>query len=212
MNTQKIALFTTTGEVGTRLAEEALKRGHSVTAIVSNENEFKLKHPNLKVIRGDGRRKEDVSKHSRGHDVAVFTYEPTLKNPREHVDITRNMIEGIKEAGVQHIVSAAHPLSQRMEGTEEFYNSFKPILQAQQEALKLLQKEKGLSWGYLHTIEPEAGQKPREYRISNEVYLSQPQGRERIPLRDYTGAILNEAEKSQLETHEAHYTDDDRLN
>jgi len=202
MSTQKIALFTPTGEVGRRLAEEALKRGHSVTAIVTNENEFNLKHPNLKVVRGDVTRKEEVVKYARGCDVAICAHEPSTKNPREHVDVTRNIIEGAKEAGVHHIISASHPFGKRMEPTEEFYNSFKPVIQAQREALKLLQKEKSLTWGYLHSAELEPGQKPGEYRVTNEVLFSQPTGQNRIPLKDYTTAILDEAEKSQLELHD----------
>lgn len=204
MNTQKIALFTTPTEVGTRLAEEALKRGHSVTAIVGNETEFKLKHPNLRVVRGDVRKKEDVIKHARGHDVVISTHEPSLKNPREHIETTRNIIEGIKEAGVQHFVSASHPFTQRMETTEEFYDSLKSVIHAQQEALKLLQKEKGLSWGYLHTVEPQTGDKRGEYKISNEVYLSQPTGQSRVQLKNYTSAIVDESERSQLETHDVY--------
>jgi putative NADH-flavin reductase len=203
MSTQKIALFTTAGEVGTRLAEEALKRGHNVTAIVSNETEFKLRHPNLKVVKGDVRRKEDVSKYARGHDVAISTHEPSLKNPREHVETTRSMIEGLKQADVHHFVSAAHPLTQRTENTQEFYNSFKPVLEAQQESLKLLKKEQGLSWGYIHTVEPQA--KGGEYRFSNEVFVSQPQAQNRVPLKDYAGTVLDEAERAMLETHEEYH-------
>ncbi|HTA83941.1 MAG TPA: NAD(P)H-binding protein [Bacteroidia bacterium] len=208
MNTQKIALFTTTSEMGTRLAEEALKRGHNVTAIVPDETEFKLKHQNLKVVKGDVRNKEDVSKNARGHDVVISTHEASMKNPREHVEATRSLIEGAKEAGVQHLVSASHPFAQRMENTEEFYDSFKPVLQAQQEALKLLQKEKGLSWGYLHTVEPEAGQRAGEYRVSTEAYLSEPEGQSRIALKNYTSHILDEAEKNQLEAHEEYHREE----
>jgi putative NADH-flavin reductase len=207
MSTQKIALFTPAGEVGRRLAEEALKRGHTVTAIVTDENEFKLKHPNLKVVRGDVRKKEEVTKYAKGHDVVINAYSPSIKNPREHVDITRSVIEGTKEAGVQHIVSASHPFEQRMEATEEFYNSFKPVIQAQQEALKLLQKEKNLSWSYLHSVAPEAGKKPGEYQVSDEIYFSHPEGQARIPLKEYTSTLLNEAEKGQMETHEFNYED-----
>jgi len=208
MSTQKIALFTPANEVGRRLAEEALKRGHSVTAIVTNEAEFKLKHPNLTVVKGNVTRKEDVTKHARGHDIVLSAYEPSMKNPQEHVNVTRNIIEGAKEAGVQHLVVASHPFEQRMESTEQFYNSFKPLIRAQEEALRLFQKEKNLTWGYAHSIAPEAGKQQGEYRISNEIFLSHPQGQQRVPLKDYTASLLDEAEKGMLETHESSYEND----
>lgn len=201
MNSQKIALFGTPGESTRRFATEALRRGHNVTVIVPNEREFTLKHPNLTVISGDVKKNYDVSRLAQGYDVVICTHEPTQAKPREHVEITRSVIEGVKDSGVHHLISVAHPFGQPKEGTEEGYNEFKPIIKAQQEALKLFQKEDQLEWGYVHTIEPEAEEKTGKYRSSNEVLFTSPEGQSRIPLEGYTSAIIDEAERSQMELH-----------
>jgi putative NADH-flavin reductase len=201
MKAQKIALFVNRGEASQRLATEALRRGHNVTAIVTDENEFSIRHPNLKVVKGDIRKKEDVKKYAKGHDVVIYTHEPTRDKPREHVDITRTVIEGVKESGVNHIVGAAHPFGLPTEGTEEAYNEFKPVVKAQQEALRLFQNEKDLHWGYAHSIEPEAEPKTGKYRASEEILFTTPEGENRIYAKGYSSAIIDEAE-NELALHE----------
>ncbi len=202
MNSQKIALFGIPGESTRRFATEALRRGHSVTAIVPNEKEFTLKHPNLKVVTGDARKDQDVSKFAQGHDVVICTYEPTQAKPREHVEIMRSVIDGVKDSGVHHLISVAHPFGQPVERTEESYNEFKPIVKAQQEALKLFQNENRIHWGYAHSIEPEAEAKTGKYRSSNEILFTSPEGESRIPLEGYASAIIDEAEKGEMELHD----------
>jgi putative NADH-flavin reductase len=201
MNLQKIALFGTVGDSTQRFATEALRRGHNVTVIVPNEKEFTLKHPKLKVVSGDVRNNYDVSKLAQGHDVVICTHEPTQSKPREHVEITRSVIEGVKDAGIHHLISVAHPFGQPKERTEEAYNEFKPIVKAQQEALKLFQNENQLQWGYAHSIEPEVEEKTGKYRSSNEILFTSQEGQSKIPLEGYASAIIDEAEKSEMELH-----------
>jgi putative NADH-flavin reductase len=209
MSTQKIALFGATGEVGQRLAEEALKRGHSVTAIVRDETEFKLKHPNLTVVKGDARRKEDVSRYAKGHNVVIAFHEPTKENPREHVEATRSFIEGTKQAGVPHLVAIGHSFGKWTGNTQQAFDAYKPIAQAQREALNLFKNEKDLNWGYARGSEPEKGASNGEYRMSSEILIDHPQGEYKVQPKNFTEAVLDEAEKSALEMHEQHEHDEE---
>ncbi len=162
MNAQKIALFTSTEGVGQRLTEEALKRGHNVTAIVQNENEFKVNHPNLKIVKGDVRNKEDVRRYARGNDVIVCAYNPFKTQPKEYAEITRSIIQGAKDAGVERIIAAGHPVEQAKETTQEFYDEFKPVMRAQQEALNFSKLKRGYI-GVMHTpLNPKLTNKNRE--------------------------------------------------
>jgi len=202
MNTQKIALFGTSDETSQRLITEALKRGHMVTAIVPEERQLQMIHPNLKMVNGDARKKEDVIRYARGNDVVICVYEPTKAKPREYVDITRTVIAGTKDADVQHLLFAAHPLGLPAESTEEFYNSFKSVVKAQKDSLNLVQNEKELYWGYVHSVEPEPGNKAGKYRISSEIIFTHPEGESRITIKNYPSAVIDEAEKGEMELHE----------
>jgi uncharacterized protein len=201
MNPQKIALFGTPGETTQRLATEALRRGHNVTAIVSDEKMVTIKHPNLKVVKGDVKKKEDVTRYAKGHDVVICAHEPTQAKPNEHVEITRSVIEGVKSSGVNHLLSVAHPFGQPTERTEEAYNEFKPIVKAQQEALNLFKREPKLQWGYIHSMEPEAIAGTNKYRTAVEVFFTNSEGQNTLPVKGYTSAIIDEAEKGEMEFH-----------
>jgi uncharacterized protein len=208
MNSQKIVLFGTSGEVSQRLVSEALKRGHTITAVVREEKLLQMKHPNLTTVKGDMKNRNDVTKYSKGHDVVICAHGPLKTQPQEHIDITRSVIEGTKNAGLNHLLFAAHPLGLPTENTEEFYNSFKPIIQAQREALRLFKNEKELHWGYAHSVEPEFDDKSKlapgrfpRYTFSDEILLIHQEGESRIPVKNYTSAIIDEVEKGEPELH-----------
>src|ERR1700739_2569228 len=139
MITKKIALFGTNGKIIKRVAEQALKRGHSVTAVVSYPDEIKLKHPKFKAIAGNLMDKDDVSKFSKGHDVVICLHEPLLTRPKGHVRANRSIIEGAKKAGIQRIVSLGHLVSLKIGSSTGFFDLcdlWEPVAEAENETLK----------------------------------------------------------------------------
>lgn len=199
MSTQKIALFGTSEESTQRVAAEALRRGHTVTTIIADEKEFPLKHPNLKVVKGDVRKKKDVHKYAQGNDVVISTHTAIQTNPQEYVTVTRSLLKGIKGTGIHSLLSVAQPLRQPAERTEKQYEEFKPVVKAEQEALKLFQNEKGFQWGYLHSAEPR--QKGGKYQTADELLFTSSEGESKIPVKEYASAIVAEAEKVEMEFH-----------
>ncbi|HTA28348.1 MAG TPA: NAD(P)H-binding protein [Bacteroidia bacterium] len=206
MYSHKIALFGTPDEVSHRLLAEALKRGHTVTAIVPDKNQFQIKHPNLKVVKGDVKKKTDVNQYATGHDTVICAHEPAKNDPHEHVGIVHSVLEGVKDAGVNNVLFTGHPVGIPVENTEEFYNSYKPIIAVQRKALDILHNERQLHWGYTHSVEPEKtdlqpGRSPK-YSYSSEILFAHPEEENRIPVKEYASAIIDEAEKGEMELHE----------
>lgn len=197
MKAQKIALFSTTHNVGRRLAEEALDRGHSVTAIVRDEKEFGLKHPRLQVLKCDVMDKEEISQRVKGHDMVIFAHEPTQKEPREHVVAIQSLIEGIKKAGVQRFVATGYVERQPSEFTKETFEEWKPVHQAQRDALKLLRRESGLHWGYACSAQPEPVQGNDTISVKKEILFTTPENEERLPAIDFAKNLLDEVEKTE---------------
>ena len=71
--TMKIALFGATGKTGLQLIEQALKRGHSVKALVRNVDKLaslNKKEERLEVLKANVFSAEDLAKHL-GDDVDV---------------------------------------------------------------------------------------------------------------------------------------------
>ncbi|HXP50367.1 MAG TPA: NAD(P)H-binding protein [Bacteroidia bacterium] len=200
MITKKIALFGTNGKIIKRVAEQALKRGHSVTAVVSYPDEIKLKHPKFKAIAGNLMDKDDVSKFSKGHDVVICLHEPLLTRPKGHVRANRSIIEGAKKAGIQRIVSLGHPVSLKIGSSTGFFDLcdlWEPVAEAENETLKLFKNERGLHWGYLHSVDLSPAHKTGKYSITDEVLLSNPEGKSKLAITKLTVALLNEAEKTE---------------
>jgi putative NADH-flavin reductase len=219
MNNNKIALFGT-AETTMGLAKEALERGHQVIVIVPDDNEFNLNYSNLKIANGDMKKKEDVVKYSKGSDVVICVYDPADSIPGEHADTTRAIIDGLKDAGVNHLVYATRidqlkeiPKRSREESQEPEHSGvhvevtpeqpteFKSEENVHREAIKILQSEKGLNWGYAHAGKSE--NKPGA-DTGKEIRYTHPDGEKLIPVKEYISSIIDEAEKEEVEV-DGHY-------
>ncbi|HTB06315.1 MAG TPA: NAD(P)H-binding protein [Bacteroidia bacterium] len=205
MHIPRIALFKATGKAGRRLAEEALKRGYYVTVIARTEKEFELIHINLKVVAGDVTKKEDIVRHTKGHDIVICAHEPVIEKPNKHVDITHALIEGVKESGIGYLISIGHAFSHPMENTLESYNEWKPIARAQKEALKSFHSNENTNWCYIHSVEPQAEEETGKFQISNDVVFSNSQGQKRVPIKNYASVLFDEIDRVQYELHKYEY-------
>ncbi|MGP8215487.1 MAG: NAD(P)H-binding protein [Bacteroidia bacterium] len=204
MITKKIALFGTNESLVRRVAEEALIRGHRVTAIVSKLNELKLKHIRFNAFSGEILKPEVVEKYAKGHDAVICLDEPTISHPGKHIEANRSVLEGAKCAGVQRIVSLGHPITQNYEKSKAFHDLWKFLIGAQKETLNLFKNEFWFRWLYLHSVELNPGQKEIKYSVSNQIYLSNPEIKDKIVDKNkIIQALLEEAEKNEYILEEA---------
>jgi len=112
-----------------------------------------------------------------------------------HVEANRAIIEGSRNAGVQRIVSLGHPVSVKLERSKAFYEIWKPVAEAQRETLKIFKNERGLHWAYLHSIDLNPSERSVVYSVSDEIVISNPEGKNRVDIKMLISALLNEAEK-----------------
>ena len=102
-----IILIGASGFVGSAILEEALNRGHKVTALVRNPEKIQVKNENLTVLAVDATDVEALSKVAAGKDAVISAYNPGWGNPRLYEEILENypkIIEGVKKAGVQRLL------------------------------------------------------------------------------------------------------------
>src|SRR5438876_790918 len=66
----RIALFGASGTIGRRIAQEALDRGHTVTAIVRHPDGLDLRHEHLTAVAGDVTDPASVAQAVAGPDAA----------------------------------------------------------------------------------------------------------------------------------------------
>ena len=77
----KIALFGASGMIGQCVAQEALRRGHEVTAIVRDPARIQFRHPQLTPTEGNALNRESVTQVVAGHDVVVSAIKPSENQP-----------------------------------------------------------------------------------------------------------------------------------
>jgi putative NADH-flavin reductase len=199
----KIALLGATGMIGSRFANEALSRGHSVAAIVRDTS--KLVDKRLVPKLADATNAATLARALPGHDAVVSALGPTGGEGASFiVQATRNLIDALPRTGVKRvlIVGGAGSLEVKpgvqLVDTPEFPAAWKPAALAAREALLLWRKNASLDWTYVSPaglISP--GPRTGRYRTGGDQLLTDAKGESRISAEDFAVALVDELEKAK---------------
>jgi hypothetical protein len=200
----KIAVIGATGFVGSAILQEALDRGHDVTAIVRNPAKLKP-HPKLRPTQGDVYSSDEVARLVAGHDAVISAFNPGWNNPdiyNQQVKGARAIIDGVKRTGVKRLLFVGGAGSLEVKpGVQAldlpgFPAEYKQGALATREALNLLRKESGLDWSFLSpSADLAPGQRTGKFRLGTDQMLSDANGKSRISTQDYAVAMIDEVEK-----------------
>ena len=201
-NTMKIAVFGAGGRIGSRIVDEALNRGHDVTAVVRHPENYTKIHTHLKVAKGDLFNSQDVETGAFDQDAVVSAYSPAAGIPPSTItELAVPLINGLKQAHVKRliIVGGAGSLEVapglQLVDTPDFPAIYKPVSLAHREALKIYQKDHDLDWTFVSpsaVIEP--GERTGKFRTGTNQLLSDANGKSFITMEDYAVAVIDEIE------------------
>ncbi len=204
----KIALIGATGFVGTAVLNEALNRGHEVTAIARNTDKITSTAAALTRKAGNVERKEEVKALVAGHDAVVSSYNAGWTNPNLYDDFLKGsqaILDGTKEAGVSRliVVGGAGSLyaaqGVQLVDTPQFPADWKAGATAARDFLNVIKKETTIDWTFLSpAIELVLGNRTGEYRTELESPVFDEKGKSRISVEDLAVAIVDELEKPQF--------------
>lgn len=198
----KIALFGATGMIGQRILREAVRRGHTITAIARNPAGVP---PEAGVTPAAGNLLEadTVASLVAGHDAVVSAYGPRGEAPETVKDATHALIAGLTKAGVRRlvVVGGAGSLEvtpgRQLVDTPEFPAAWKPVALAHRDVLQILRDQAGdLEWTYFSPaafIEP--GERTGTFRLGGDQLVTDAAGNSRISAEDYAVALLDELER-----------------
>lgn len=204
-----IILIGASGFVGSAILEEALNRGHKVTALVRNPEKIQVKNENLTVLAVDATDVETLSKVVAGKDAVISAYNPGWGNPRLYEEILENypkIIEGVKKAGVQRllVVGGAGVLyvqpGVRLMDSGTLPAELMPAVNGEGELfLNVLSKDNDIDWVY---FAPPAnlgnmgkGIRTGKYRLGTDTLLVDEKGDSFISVEDYAVAMIDELEQ-----------------
>jgi putative NADH-flavin reductase len=195
----RLIIFGATGKLGSRLVDEALARGHDVTAVARTRSD--VLSPDVEWAAGDATDPESVAAVSPGHDVALSAV-TQHESPEVLVAVARGLLDGLERAGVDRLVVAGGAGSLKNESGERlvdspgFQDAWKPEALAQAAALdRYEQTETDVEWTYLSPaalLEP--GERTGSYRVGGDQVLVDDEGKSRITMEDFAIAMLDEAD------------------
>jgi putative NADH-flavin reductase len=197
--TMKIALFGS-GMIGQRILQEALARGHEVTAITRNPANLKVTHKALKMAKGDATDKASVATLATGHNVVISAIGPGPNDtPDTLIKAAHALIAGVKQAGVKRLLvvggAGSLEVSPGVLLLESLPEAWRPTARAHRDALGVY-RAADVDWTFISPaalIEP--GQRTGKYRTGKDNLLTDAKGESRISAEDYAVALLDEVEK-----------------
>ncbi|ATE72879.1 NAD(P)-dependent oxidoreductase [Lysobacter capsici] len=202
-----IVLIGATGYVGRALLQEALQRGHRVTAIARDTAGLPA-HDGLsaKASTIDGGDAATVAALVRGSDAVIASFNAGgWKNPNLGVETVAGyaqIIAGLKQAGVPRllVVGGAGSLEiapgQQVLDQPGFPAEYRDGAEAMRSVLNTLREEQTLDWTFLspaaHLV---PGERTGRYRIGGDQLLVDAQGESNISVQDYAVAMIDELEQ-----------------
>lgn len=198
----KIAIFGAAGRIGSRIVDEALNRGHDVTAVVRHPENYTKIHQHLKVAKADLFRAQDVETGAFDQDAVVSAYSPAKGVlPSTITEVAVPLINGLKQAHVKRliIVGGAGSLEvapgTQLVDTPDFPAAYKPTSLAHREALKIYQLEKDLDWTFAcPSAEIMPGERTGKFRTAVNQLLTAENGKSYISMEDFAVGIIDEIE------------------
>ena len=189
----KIALIGATGQVGTRLLAEALRRGHQVTAIARHAGTLAPRE-GLRPAALDVNDGPALVAALAGHDVAIVSVKYSAVEAQP-------IARAIEQAGVPRalVVGGAGSLQVApgvdVVDTPSFPAAYKDEALAAREFLRFLRAGYAPDWSF---VSPSAlllpGERTGKFRIGGDQLLVDADGNSRISIEDLAVALIDELE------------------
>ncbi|WP_339480467.1 NAD(P)-dependent oxidoreductase [Pseudomonas sivasensis] len=189
----KIAIIGATGRAGSQLLEEALRRGHSVTAIARNTDKL-AERPDITIKQVDALDADALQQAISGNDVVI--------SAAHFATLPASAVIGpVKKAGVKRLLvvggagSLLLPGGGRVIDSEGFPAEYKAEASAGAEFLETLRQEQELDWTFLSPSALFDGtERTGKFRLGQDDLLVSSEGTSSISFADYAIAMIDEVE------------------
>jgi uncharacterized protein len=191
----KVAHVGGTGKIGSKIVEELLRRGHSVTVI--------SRHPatgtsaSVRSVPGDILSPATLAEALTGHE-AVISSAPFIPAS------SAGLLEAVRKSGVKRyiVVGGAGTLEvapgKLLKDSGVIPAEWMPAVNEAATLLELLRVEKTLEWTF---FSPAAligpGERTGKFRLGRDQLISDAQGKSSISYDDYAIALVDELERPQ---------------
>ena len=189
----KIAIIGATGRAGSQLLEEALRRGHTVTAIARNTDKLAAR-PGVTVKQVDALEADALQQAVSGSDVVI--------SAAHFATLPASAVLGpVKKAGVKRLLvvggagSLLLPDGSRVIDSPGFPAEYKAEASAGAAFLDALRQEQALDWTFLSPSALfEGTERTGQFRLGQDHLLVSDDGQSSISFADFAIAMIDEVE------------------
>ena len=211
----RILIYGATGKVGSKTVDEALNRGHVVTAVSRDPSRIAVTHDNLTAVKGDVLDTESVANLVANQDVVIISVRGVLgksKDPNDAVPLiaVKNVVEALRGMGDEaprliHVGgSGSLVVKPGVVYADTLPMIFVPIklqteIEGQVVALKYLRTVNDVDWTYATPAKNFTdGKRTGEFRIGGDQLIESKSGRSRISRADFAVALIDEVENARF--------------
>lgn len=201
----KLVLFGATGHVGHAILEEALARGHDVTAIVRDSSRIQKHHDKLHVVTGTVEESAIWLAYAKYADAVIASLSARRSGNFDEVPATaQKLLDTLNGTNVKRLLwvggAASLEVAPGVKVIDDphFPEAWKPEAQGQARALEVFRASKAdVDWTYISPAKLiEDGERTGKYRVGGEQLLVDDKGVSRITVADYAVALLDQLEKN----------------
>ena len=201
----KIAIIGASGYVGTALLNEAVKRGHQVSALVRHPEKIAA-NPNVTAVKADVLDTDGLAALLKGHDLVISAYNPGWQEAdirNIHIKASKSITEAVKKAGIKRLIAVGGAGSLEINGQQlvdspEFPAEYKEGALGARQALNDLKAETTLDWTFVSpAILLVPGEASGTFRLGKDSPVFDDKGESKITVGDLAVAIIDEAEQGK---------------
>jgi putative NADH-flavin reductase len=209
-----IVIYGATGEVGSHVVQEALNRGHRVTAVSRKPEQVEMRHDNLLVVKGDLLDNASVTEIVTGQDIVILSVRGVIGDsgsPESALQFiaAENLIDVLfrQQDHAPRLIHVGGSGSLEVEPGVLFAEKLPTIMLpkkleveilGQILALEFYSKVDDVKWTYI-TPPKKFTNGPRTgiFRIGGKHALQDDRGRTRVSRADFAVALIDEAEQAR---------------
>lgn len=206
----KILVYGATGKIGVHVVDEALERGHFVTAVSRSPSRITRQHERLQAVKGDVLDKDSIRQLATGQDVVIVSVRGVVGDPKSSAKAVQYLAVESLVAVLKEVSNAPRIIHVGGAGTLEVApgvlyadrlpkifmpRSLEIEIAGQIKTLQYLRSVDDVDWTIVTPPRNFTNRKRTgKYRIGGDRLMKEKNGRSRISRADFAVALIDEAE------------------
>ncbi len=210
----KILVYGASGKIGKHVVDEALNRGHLVTAVSRDPSRITQIHDNLSAVQGDILDPESVASLVADQDVVIISVRGIVgksKDPNDTVPLigVEKVVKALRDIGygAPRLIHVGGSGSLEVEPGVLYADKLPKVflpksleveIAGQVLVLEYLRTVTDVGWSYATPAKNFTnGKRTGTFRIGGDQLLEDSHGKSRISRADFAVALIDEAENAQ---------------